>query len=358
MRVYFFVSALLVVLVILSACGSAADSNEANSGDARPPAPSAAKPAPRPAEPAGVLKSPDEEPPVVVPQSAHPAAVSQTREFRPAPPAAPHQKSPEDQEDWWAPIAEVADEAITIGNSALRRLWQRLCAPQQAALAAAAKGFSSSAGFGAGLSTLSVAAPAVLVKPALLLSLDLSDLAALRVAAGTFVRQHSLEFFYYSLGSIAADVICLLVLKRLVAGSPAERRNARNGPSRFWSSHVGFAALALFAAVPHGFLDISVPLAVLLRLSAEAAVASVCIGKLLRPYVVAVLLAAADEGIKANATLAALRRRFSVFSSSSSEEKEVLAALLWGAVVATVMLAVLSKVLPRNDDEELLLDED
>ena len=139
----------------------------------------------------------------------------------------------------------------------------------------------------------------------------------------------------------------------------------------FWNTHAGFVVLILIAAVPNGFLDLSVPLALLFHVSAEAFVPSAVIGKLLRPYVVISLLSVA-QAFTGDATasiggsvvrgLLQVQQRIAAGGGSGgvAEPSSTLMMVFWSAVVAAVGFFAVSNLAARGDDDDndLLLLED
>jgi hypothetical protein len=258
-----------------------------------------------------------------------------------------------------------ATQATVVGNAALARAWESVPSSARFFLVAFGSGFSSSAAFGAGLSSLSTPLPALLVSPE---KWD-SCLTNVLAAADRFAQQYSLVFFYYSLGSIAADVLCLVLLFAFVSTSPSARRRTRaEGVSPFWLSHYGFAVLVTLAAIPLGALDLLVPVAVLCWIPMPAAIAATIIGKLLRPYVVAFLLALGSTAPAARDFVAGVKSsQFGqLFAPVGLQDEQrasgndtTLLYLFWAGVVTAVLLVVSNAFFRHCEgDDDDLIDED
>ena len=291
-----------------------------------------------------------------IPDEGLPAAEKKSAEVIPsavAPPVRTKQQQPATSLS--SVVLDAAREVVDAGNACLVNVWRTVPVQLRRFVVAFSKGLSSSVAFGAGITSI--------VTPPQSTASGGSFVARLQA---TFT-QNSLEYLYYSMGTIAADLAAFAVLLQFVVAAPKQQATKKPLFS-FWDTHAGFFVLILIAAVPNGILDLSVPAALLLNVTTEAVVASVCIGKLLRPYVVVLLLYTAEylatldlEGSHILGAVIELHERVAKGGATAGEPSGLLMAVFWSAVIASVGLFTVTKLFGQQsdeDDELLLLDED
>lgn len=239
--------------------------------------------------------------------------------------------------DAWEFFLAVLKQSTDAGHAQLSALWYAVVPPlAQQPLRTVFQGFSSCIALGAGIPNFPLA-PSEVTSATSLVDLFSSK---------------SLVFLYYTIGSVLAELACFAIL------SPLAKKIPVRGSSMF-NTNVGFVLLVGLAAVPSGIVDVSAAVAIVAGVATEGFVATLILGKMLRPYVVGVFLFLSSD-IQFVQSL--LRNRIFVRSApietaGTAYVNLVLSVAFWSAVVVAVALAAVSKLF-GSDDEVIILEDD